>query len=491
MINRFQNSKLKIFYFIVCILLCVGTILFSFNNYSNQNFAFADTNAGNTYEKIDEYLYDVCKKAHFPSMSITIVDKDEILFSNTYGDCNSTETPFLLGSVSKSFTALCIMQLVEKGKINLDEYISAYIPSAKDGNKITVRQLLNHTSGLGEHQNLGNYKIIGKQGEHVYANVNYSILGRIIETVSGEKYEKFVSSNIFEPLSMTKSAASLEKAKENGLIEGYENWFGINILTNPKFPTSENEWITTAAGYLSSSTNDLGKYLQMYLNDGQGIISPNSIKKMFYENVPVEADIPYKYGMGWTLINEPLPHPALRHAGLVETGMSTIYILPEIDIAFAIAVNTNDYFVGKDFMDRIDWGVCLMLMGENPNEIKNGEYSLKHFLYNFAYLIVFIISILPICFITKIKKHFSDKAPWLKIIYLVFIHILLPVFLLLLPRIFFSTPMWVVCAFVPDIFLTLIVSSCLLFIGGAAISILWIINEIKRRKSPQDSEFNT
>lgn len=110
------------------------------------------------YSDIDIYLQSCVENANIPSMSVTIVDKDKVLFSQSYGNCENCDTPFLLGSVSKSFTAVCIMQLVEQGKIDLNANISTYLPNATDGNKITVGQLLNHTSGLGEHQTLGNIK---------------------------------------------------------------------------------------------------------------------------------------------------------------------------------------------------------------------------------------------------------------------------------------------------------------------------------------------
>ena len=115
------------------------------------------------YDTVDDYLQTCVENAHIPALSITIVDKDNVLFSSCYGECDDCDTPFVLGSVSKSFTAVCVMQLVEQGKINLDEKISAYLPNAADGDKITVSQLLNHSGGLGEHQTLENYHIINKQ----------------------------------------------------------------------------------------------------------------------------------------------------------------------------------------------------------------------------------------------------------------------------------------------------------------------------------------
>ncbi len=466
--------------FFLCFVVLSGICFFNTNINCSQTFTFAHQDENNTiYNEIDSYLADAFAKAHFPAMSITIVNKENVLLSKTYGDCKSSDTPFLLGSVSKSFTALCIMQLVERGKIDLNAPISTYLSKSNINNAITVRQLLNHTSGLGEHQNLGNYKIVNKQGEHSYANVNYSLLGKIIEVVSELSYEDYISESIFEPLSMSKSAATYEKAKDNGLIDTYENWFGSNIKTAPKFPKSNDAWISTSAGYLSSSTADLGKYLQMYLRGGQSIISSDSINKMFYENVEVQANIPYKYGMGWTLTNEPLKQPALRHSGLVETGMATIYILPESEIGIAIAVNTNDYFVGKDLMDRIDWSVILMLTGDKPNQITANEYITRHFLYDLAYFVVFAISILPLCLIIMYKKRLTTGKLRVKISILILLHLILPIFILLIPQMFFATPLWVVSAFVPDMFTTIVISSCLLFIGGIAKSILLII----KRKS--------
>lgn len=470
---HFKNYFKKI-YLSICAIFMSITFFSMTNSCQNTTIALAEPEQNDVYEKIDTYLNNATKYAHFPAMSITIVNQNDVVFENTYGNCKNTDTPFLLGSVSKSFTALSVMQLVEQGKIALDAPLSTYLHNATNGDKITILQLLNHTSGLDVYQNLTNYRITGKQGIHEYANVNYALLGEVIESVSGVKYEDYVTNNIFTPLAMSNSSTSYKESKKNGLIESYENWFGFNIKTTPKYPKSDNAWITTSAGYLSSSTADLGKYLQMYLCGGKGIISEDSINKMFYENVPVEASIPYKYGMGWTLINDPLKQPALRHSGLVETGMSAIYILPEMKIGVAIVINTNDYFVGKDLMDRIDWSVALMLMGDGPNEIKQNEYVLRHLLYDFIYIIILSAAILPLFLIKFYKKHLL-KGKWsLNISMLVLLHLVLPIFLLLLPQMLFATPLWVVKAFVPDLFTCLIISASSLIIGGIIKSILLI-----------------
>ena len=143
------------------------------------------------------------RDSHIPGMAVIVVNKDEVLFAEAYGNCESIDTPFIIGSMSKSFTALAIMQLVEQGKIDLDtpisDYIdvSLYLKNTLDGNRITVRQLLNHTSGLGTYQRFGSAKITDSYGKYEYANVNYGLLGKIIESVSGKSYSDYVEQYIF------------------------------------------------------------------------------------------------------------------------------------------------------------------------------------------------------------------------------------------------------------------------------------------------------
>ena len=154
--------------------------------------------------------------------------------------------------------------------------------------------------------------------------------------------------------------------------------------------------------------------------------------------------------------------------------MSVIYILPESEIGIALAVNTNDYFVGKDLMDRIDWSIALMLMGDAPNQISESEYATRHFLYDLIYFAALCIAVLPLSLIRIYQKRLKKGKLALKITALVLLHLLLPIFLLLLPQIAFATPLWVVCAFVPDMFTAIVVSSILLFAGGITKAILFI-----------------
>lgn len=301
---------------------------------------------------------------------------------------------------------------------------------------------------------------------------HYLLLGEVIEAVSGTSYEEYVTENVIEPLGMNNTYADPDKA--TGLIQGNENWFGFNVKTDTQYCDTDDTWITVPAGYITSSTEDLGRYLQMYLNGGENILSPESINEMFYNSIAVEDEIPYSYGMGWTLINEPLKRSALRHSGLVETGMSCIYILPDDNIGVAMTINTNDYFVGTDFADRVGWGVILILMGDEPNQIGTNEYFMRHLMYDGIYLAVLVVALLPFIMIGRYKKRLLKGRNWRTAIWLIALHVAFPTFILMLTGIFFKTPLWVVRAFVPDLFAVIIASACLLFAGGVIKAILFI-----------------
>ena len=429
-----------------------------------NNTALANTNV--KYDNIDNQLKRELDELHIPGMAVAIVDSKEVLLAETYGNCKSIDTPFIIGSVSKSFTALAIMRLVEEDKIDLDEKISAYIaPSAyfineSDGNKITVRQLLNQTGGLGTYQRFGNAKITESYGQHQYANINYGLLGEIIEAVSGVSYSEYMNKKIFLPLHMEHTAATFEQSKENGLIRGYQNYFGFPIAEEPDYP-DEHSWSTVPAGYLSSSVSDMAKYLQMYLNGGMGIISQDSLNTMFYENVYVDDNTPYYYGMGWTLTEE-YTEPVLGHSGLVENYISNMLLLPESGLGIVILINMNDYLVTNQLADIISKNVIFAILGKEQYKISGNPYIVRHLLLNVAYFALLTTAVYPIATIKKWKKKKRTKP---LTAFDIIRHGILPLLLLCLPEMI-GVPIWVIWYFVKDVCVVLLVSSSLLFSVG-------------------------
>lgn len=417
---------------------------------------------------IDSQLKKDAERLHIPGMAVVIVSPEETLFAGTYGVCDSIDTPFILGSVSKSFTALSIMQLVEAGKVSLDETVSHYIDAsvyfadAADGDKITVRQLLNQTGGLGTYQRFGSAKITGSYGSHQYANVNYGLLGRIIEAVSGKNYADYVEENIFGPLHMEHAAATLAQSKENGLIRGYRNYFGIPVAGEPDYP-DDTSWSTVPAGYLSASASDMAKYLQMYLNGGMGIISQESINTMFYENVHVDGGQPYDYGMGW-MLSEQCGEPVLSHAGLVENYSSNMFLLPERNLGVMFLMNMNDYFVANQLAGIMSGNVMAQIMNREKSEISGISYFAGHFLLNMIYAALLIVSAYPFVTIRKWKRK-KEKGTKRQTVSDLVWHGILPPVLLALP-LFVGIPVWVVWFFVKDACIVLWVGAALLLAGG-------------------------
>lgn len=424
---------------------------------------------GVDYAEIDKQLEQDVEDYNIPGMAVVVVNSDEVLFSETYGNCESINTPFIIGSMSKSFTALSIMQLVEQGRINLDAPISEYIDCSlylkypEEGDKISVRQLLNQTSGLGAYQKFGTAKITNSYGKYVYANVNYSLLGEIIESVSGESYSAYVEQYIFAPLGMDKTSATLEESKEDGLIPGYRNFFGIPIQGEPDYP-DENSWSLVPAGYISSSAEDMGNYLQMYLKGGEGIISQDGINTMFYNNILQDESGQNYYGMGWQISYGLFSEPVINHSGLVENYTSNMFIFPESDVAIVVLVNMNDYLVNNNMLGNI----VRPLLGGEKQDMSANTYWLYHGLIDAFYLLIIMIAVWPLLFIKKWKKKpHGKKTIALDIVR----HMILPMILIMFPYIL-GFPLWVVYYYVKDLFMVLIISSVIL-VGTGIYKVIW------------------
>ncbi len=210
--------------------------------------------------KIDAYVEAAMDRLHIPGAALGIVKGDRTVYLKGYGISGpdqapvTPQTPFVLGSTSKSFTALAVMQLAEAGKIELDAPVQRYLPYFRTADEaassqITVRYLLNQTSGFSiytgrkgmvegdksieQHiRDLKDTPLIGPAGSaYQYSNVNYNILSGIVQAVSGKPYAQYVSDHIFKPLAMNHSYAAPEQARNDGLATGYQPVFGVMVPT--------------------------------------------------------------------------------------------------------------------------------------------------------------------------------------------------------------------------------------------------------------------
>ncbi|MBD5560690.1 MAG: beta-lactamase family protein [Clostridia bacterium] len=409
-----------------------------------------------------EALDAAVAESHIPAMAIAVVDADGVVFERFYGTNVTEDTVFLLGSLSKSFTALCIMQLAESGALDLDEPVSDYVDTAARG--VTIRQLLNHTSGYGTYQTSIDEVPESPPGRHVYSNLNYALLGRIVERVSGQTYSDYLREHVLTPLGMLHTSAEPAETIQNGLADQYANWFGVPVSAAPQFPDTD-DWIQPSAGYISSSLRDMERYLQKYLRGGEGVVSAAGLQRMFDEAVPVEDEIPYAYGFGWNVIHKPLPQTVYRHAGLVETGMTCMYLLPQAGLGIIFMADMNDYLVGTDLMDRIGWNLVMSILGMEPGGIEAGEYWRRHGMFDLIYAGLLIAGTMALLRIPRFNRRCGQTKPCLSLLSALG-YCSAAVILFAAPPVFFDAPYWVVRAFVPDLYTVLLVSGAMILTGG-------------------------
>jgi CubicO group peptidase (beta-lactamase class C family) len=360
------------------------------------------TSQNDDFQEIDAYTERQMARLNIPGAALAIVEGDEIAHLRGFGwarpggDEPTRQTPFIIGSLTKSFTALAVMQLVEAGKVQLDAPVQRYLPWFRVADpfasaRITVRHLLNQTSGLPQLSGLRPMtdfddspgaserqaralstleltRPVGSAWE--YCNMNYNLLGLIIEAASGESYEAYVRNHIFTPLQLTHTYTSQTEAKQNGMAVGHRYWFTIPFAV-PKMPIPRG---SLAGGQLISSSGDMARYLIAHLSEGRyddaRILSAAGIDELHRPAVEATmTGIPFgHYGMGW-IIAETDHTKIVWHSGTCPDFFAYMAILPEQKKGVVLLVNANHLVMDKTTFTELGEGVAKMLATERstPN----------------------------------------------------------------------------------------------------------------------------
>jgi CubicO group peptidase (beta-lactamase class C family) len=264
----------------------------------------------------------------------------------------TADTPFVIGSISKSFTALAVMQLVEAGRVDLDTGIAEYLDefAGQPAGDATIRQLLSHTSGYSTmHGNSTDPDVEGGADElarrveglaatapaHAagerwdYSNANYLILGRLVEVVSGKSFQDYVTTDILEPVGMTHSFVSDGEPHE-GVAVGHTPWFGTKrpVEESPLGPGM------APAGGIVASAGDMALYLQMMMNGEDDVVTADSKALMMR---PAGAVSP-AYGLGW---NVDVAGGTVWHDGTVPGVETLASMVPDEQSAAVVLVNAG------------------------------------------------------------------------------------------------------------------------------------------------------
>lgn len=381
-------------------LLMAGFLLAVFPPFG---IAFANNPSQATYEeKLGTYITTQMQEYKIPGMAVAIVRNGEVEYINGFGVANpdgdpvTPDTPFLLASVSKSFTALAIMQLVEEGKINLDDPVQKYLPwfdvKGEGESEITVAHLVYQTSGFNEYQGnesnlrpaspngleegaraLSNVELTFKPGESwAYSNINYSVLGLLVQEVSGQRYEDYIQEKIFTPLAMDNSYTSSSLTQDANVAQGYNPFFGIILPVE----TDVTESVGASAG-LWSSAADMSRYLIAQLGDGSDIGLTTQSQALLHKP-GVEIEPGFSYAMGWfhaphfldleflqTLDTNLKPTDDLQvltHEGDWKGYKSMVLMLPGQEYGVVLLMNINDATIASVYKN-FAWDVTLIANG--------------------------------------------------------------------------------------------------------------------------------
>jgi len=344
---------------------------------------------------IDAYVTAQMRSMHVPGVALSIVHGDQVVHLQGFGVANpagqsvTPQTPFILGSSSKSFTALAIMQLVEAGKVRLDAPVQRYIPwfsVATPGASavITVRHLLNQVSGIPTRAvaaaslaGTGNETL--EQVVHAlssvaltapvgttfqYSNLNYATLGLIVQLVAGQAYGTYIQQHIFAPLKMQHSFVSQTEAMRHGMATGYRWWFGLPLPAAVPYLRG-----SLPEGYLISSAEDMAHYLIAHLNNGRyratSLLSAAGMAELHRPAASVGATGD-QYGMGW-FIGPINGEPAVWHGGDTANFHSDMIMTTTGQWGIIALMNVNGNLAAMtNLLERIPRGVLSLLLGHQP-----------------------------------------------------------------------------------------------------------------------------
>ncbi len=348
-------------------------------NYPNQQLQ-------DSLMKLD--IQSIIENYDIPGAAVAVIYKDSI-WTGTYGFADkgentplSRQTVFRLGSISKTFVAIAIMQMVQEGKIALDTPVHKIIPEIEMNNKwekenpVRLIHLLEHTSSIDDvHFNEG-YNTSGDQnlplsdifninpksryvrwkpGEYAsYSNDAYSLLGLIIEKISGQKFEQYIQNNILDKLGPTSFSYWRDEKNSAQFARG---------CTSEGMPLEYVPVLMRPSGGINSNITDMAVFVQMLLNGGtykhNTIIDSISLNRMFVPSSSIAAREGFKpgYGSGFSsrFVNG---HKFFGHGGGLPDFSSMFLIDPASDLGIVVLINAkSDYFnyLIEDIVRSVDF----------------------------------------------------------------------------------------------------------------------------------------
>lgn len=313
------------------------------------------------------------KEMAVPSIAIALVDRSGVVWSQAWGFADAerkvpanADTIYRAGSISKLFTDLAVMRLVEQGKLDLDKPVRTYLPTFHPhnpfGTPITLRHLMTHRSGLVREPPRGHYfdmdakgqadavaslnetALVAKPGTVTkYSNAAISVVGEVLAAVTHKSYEQAVKDLVLAPLGMKVSEMTLPPVEDRLAYSEMASFDG------PRFAAPQFDLGTLAAGNLYTTTGDLGRFGAAMLNHGVGLVKPATLEEMWRVQYPANKGS-RGFGLGF-IVSELDDQLMVGHGGADYGFSSEFKLLPEAGIG-VIVFSTVDSGMSASRLSR-------------------------------------------------------------------------------------------------------------------------------------------
>lgn len=354
---------------LIIVLTCLSSFTFTGQTEKEQDLTDA-------FNLIDTWIEAQYQFDELPGISIGIVKDQELIWSKGYGSSDmekgvpaTSNTIYSICSISKLFTSIAIMQLYEEGKVRLDDSISKHLPyydlqqQFDKSGPVTIRSILTHSSGLPRESDFPYWsgpefafpsqdELRSKLGEQEtlytastyfqYSNLGLTLLGDVVEEVSGIPYETYVEENILQPLRLADTHPYLPADKwGNQMATGYSSVKRDG--TREKMPLFDAKGITAAAGF-SSTIGDLARFaswqFRLLGNGGKEILRSSTLKEMQRVHW-VDPDWSTHWGLGFS-VQQRDGSKLVGHGGSCPGYRTTILLEPDEKFAYIVMINAME-----------------------------------------------------------------------------------------------------------------------------------------------------
>lgn len=368
----------------------ISILLFTCLFVSANAFAQTTDQSSPSAQQIDAYVQQGMQQLNIPGAAIALFQNGKVTHVKGFGTTGSSgvtvtaQTPFQIGSVSKSFAALVVLQLADEGQLSLDDPVSTYIPYFQTNDKtvsdqISIRHLLNHRSGLtmlegNRHQDttyrgadamervirdFKSVQLFAKPGTRFqYSNANYMLIAQLIESVEKMPYEKVVQARIFAKLGMKNSYIQMATDSAQRLAFGHTQWFGFTVEKN--FIAGR---LMMGPGGVTSSAEDLAAYLVAIFENDPRIISNTLVKALVKERKG-------GYEFGWEF-DTVAGQRIIFHGGLNPGFLAMVKYKPKTHAGVLILTNMSGSHEGNFI-----YGVSDYALGLPPTDIAPSNIAL-------------------------------------------------------------------------------------------------------------------